>query len=39
MIIDPTKQPFDSNHKLMIGSILPRPIAIVSTKSKDGILN
>ena len=39
MIIDPAKQPFDSNHKLMIGSILPRPIAFVSTKSKDGILN
>ncbi len=39
MIIDPTKQSFSDNHKLMIGSIVPRPIAFVSTKSKDGILN
>ena len=39
MIIDPTKQSFKNNHKLMIGSIVPRPIAFVSTKSTDGILN
>ena len=39
MIIDPTKQSFKDNHKLMIGSIVPRPIAFVSTKSTDGILN
>lgn len=39
MIIDPTKQSFKDNHKLMIGSIVPRPIAFVSTKSADGILN
>ena len=39
MIIDPTKQSFKDNHKLMIGSIVPRPIAFVSTKSVDGILN
>ncbi len=39
MIIDPNKQSFADNHKLMIGSIVPRPIAFVSTKSKDGILN
>lgn len=39
MIIDPTKQSFKDNHKLMIGSIVPRPIAFVSTKSDDGILN
>ncbi|MBN4081314.1 flavin reductase family protein [Caldithrix abyssi] len=39
MIIDPKKQSFADNHKLMIGSIVPRPIAFVSTKSKEGILN
>ena len=39
MIIDPAKQSFKDNHKLMIGSIVPRPIAFVSTKSADGILN
>jgi flavin reductase (DIM6/NTAB) family NADH-FMN oxidoreductase RutF len=39
MIIDPNRQPFKDNYKLMIGSILPRPIAFVSTKSKDGIDN
>ena len=39
MIIDPTKQSLKDNHKLMIGSIVPRPIAFVSTKSADGILN
>jgi flavin reductase (DIM6/NTAB) family NADH-FMN oxidoreductase RutF len=39
MNIDPTKQSFQENHKLMIGSIVPRPIAFVSTKSINGILN
>jgi flavin reductase (DIM6/NTAB) family NADH-FMN oxidoreductase RutF len=39
MIIDPNRQPFKDNYKLMIGSILPRPIAFVSTKSKNGIDN
>ncbi|MBT3738527.1 MAG: flavin reductase family protein [Candidatus Marinimicrobia bacterium] len=39
MNIDPTKQSFQENHKLMIGSIVPRPIAFVSTKSTNGILN
>jgi flavin reductase (DIM6/NTAB) family NADH-FMN oxidoreductase RutF len=39
MIIDPENQHFSENHKLMIGSILPRPIAFVSTCSLDGILN
>ena len=37
--IDPKAQPFQDNHKLMIGSIVPRPIAFVSTKSTNGILN
>ena len=39
MKFDPDKQSFKDNHRLMIGSILPRPIAFVSTKSKNGILN
>jgi len=36
MIIDPNEIPFQDTHKLMIGSIVPRPIAFVSTRSKDG---
>ena len=39
MIIDPKKQSYKENYKLMIGSILPRPIAFISTVSKDGIYN
>ena len=35
MIIDPENSSFQDNHKIMIGSILPRPIAFVSTQSKD----
>ena len=36
MIFDPTEKRFSEIHKLMIGSIVPRPIALVSTTSKDG---
>ena len=39
MIINPNEQSFKENHKLMIGSIVPRPIALVSTISKDCIKN
>ena len=39
MIIDPANQSFSENHKLMIGSIVPRPIALVSTISKKSIKN
>ena len=39
MIYDPAKHPFSETHKLMIGSIVPRPIALVSTISNDGINN
>ena len=39
MIIDPANQSFSENHKLMIGSIIPRPIALVSTISKGNINN
>ena len=36
MKIDPQKISFNDVHKLMIGSIVPRPIAFVSTLSKEG---
>ena len=36
MIFDPTKISITDIHKLMIGSIVPRPIAFVSTISKKG---
>ena len=39
MLFDPTEHSFHESHKLMIGSIIPRPIAFVSTISKNGILN
>ncbi|MBT3478941.1 MAG: flavin reductase family protein [Candidatus Marinimicrobia bacterium] len=39
MIIDPKQQAFKDNYKLMIGSILPRPIAFVATRSKNGVDN
>ena len=39
MILDPAEQSFKDNHKIMIGSIVPRPIAFVSTLSKDGASN
>ncbi len=35
MILDPSEIPFQETHKLMIGSIIPRPIAFVYTRSKD----
>lgn len=37
--IDPTSQSARDNYKLLIGSIIPRPIAFVSTLSEEGILN
>ena len=36
MKVDPSKISFADTHKLMIGSIVPRPIAFVSTISKEG---
>ena len=36
MILDPNEIPFQKTHKLMIGSIIPRPIAFVSTQSNNG---
>jgi flavin reductase (DIM6/NTAB) family NADH-FMN oxidoreductase RutF len=37
--IDPAHNTERENYKFLIGSIVPRPIAFVTTKSKDGILN
>ena len=36
MIFDPTDKSISETHKLMIGSIVPRPIAFVSTQSNNG---
>lgn len=37
--IDPSNNTERENYKLLIGSIIPRPIAFVTTLSEDGILN
>lgn len=37
--IDPTKNSERDNYKLLIGSIIPRPIAFVTTQSEEGIVN
>ncbi len=39
MILDPNKLPQKDRYKLLIGTILPRPIAWVSTMSREGKLN
>ena len=39
MIVDPKGRPYQDIYKLLIGSIVPRPIALVSTISHDGIAN
>ncbi|NOZ74262.1 MAG: flavin reductase family protein [FCB group bacterium] len=39
MIIDPGTRSFKANYKLLIGSIVPRPIAWVSSRSADNIPN
>ena len=36
MIIDPKKVSYEERYKLMVGSVVPRPIAFVSTLSPDG---
>ena len=38
-IIHPEYNDFLANYKLLLGSVLPRPIAFVSTISEDGVLN
>lgn len=37
--IDPASQSERDNYKLLIGSVIPRPIAFVTTLSKGGVLN
>lgn len=37
--IDPTTNNERENYKLLIGSIIPRPIAFVTSMSKEGVLN
>jgi flavin reductase (DIM6/NTAB) family NADH-FMN oxidoreductase RutF len=37
--IDPAAQTDLENYKLLIGSVVPRPIAFVTTLSKEGVLN
>lgn len=37
--IDPDRQSEKDNYKLLIGSIIPRPIAFVTTLSQKGVLN
>ena len=39
MIIDPSELDTHSVYKLLIGAVVPRPIAWVSTKSHTGVLN
>lgn len=39
MIIDPQEHDYRNIYKLMIGLIVPRPIAFVSSASPDGVLN
>ena len=39
MIILPSEQTKQENYKLLIGSVLPRPIAFITTKSKSGVVN
>jgi flavin reductase (DIM6/NTAB) family NADH-FMN oxidoreductase RutF len=39
MIVDPEHASYKDCYKLMIGSVVPRPIAFVSTMSADGHLN
>lgn len=37
--IDPLSLPERENYKFLIGSIIPRPIAFVTTQSKEGVVN
>lgn len=37
--IDPKNNSERENYKLLIGSIIPRPIAFVTTKSEEGVIN
>lgn len=37
--IDPNTESERGNYKLLIGSIIPRPVAFVTTLAEDGALN
>ena len=39
MIVDPGATDYQNVYKLLIGSVVPRPIAFVSTMSREGALN
>lgn len=39
MIVDPALSPYIISYKLLIGSVVPRPVAFVSTISADGAYN
>ena len=39
MIIDPSELDSHAVYKLLIGAVVPRPIAWVSSRSRDGVLN
>lgn len=39
MIIDPSELDTNSVYKLLVGAVVPRPIAWVSSRSREGILN
>lgn len=39
LVLDPASTPAQSIYKLLIGSVVPRPIAFVSTVSADGVRN
>lgn len=39
VLIDPAQNTNQDNYKLIIGSVVPRPIAFVSSQSRDGELN
>ena len=38
-VLRPEQLTQKENYKLLIGSVIPRPIAVVTTQSEDGILN
>ena len=39
MIIDPACVPANINYRILVGAVVPRPIAFVSTVSTDGVYN
>ena len=39
MIIDPTTVPAQINYRILVGAVVPRPIAFVSTISPEGVYN